>query len=110
MKLLAIGFLLLGLVISVFCFFYNYSWLGHQEPFFKIRPRGNYKADPNYDFWIYPGDTNRIFEKVRKSEYDSIEGLAYLLDPKVDIIVLQPTGTAAENSSPFRVYENIPIK
>lgn len=110
MKLTAWGLLLCGLAIFAFSFSYDYSWLARSNPYFLPRPKGNSIVNPNADYWVYPGDTDLNFYKKREPEFSSIQGLARLTNPKIDIIVLGPTGAIADNSTTFRTYENIPTK
>lgn len=108
MKLFAVGLLLLGLIIFVFCFSF-YQPIRRSEPFFIPRPQGNCATKADFDFWIYPGDSQLTFCRKGQAEY-SIQGLRRVHNLKVDLIVLGSTGSASGNSTPYRIYENVPAR
>jgi hypothetical protein len=108
MKLLALGLLSLGLVSFAF------SVWGIREsrrsgPSFRVRPQGIYASRPDNDYWVYPGEQGLEFANKIKDE-NSLKGLRSLDDLRVDMIVLGPTGGAADTLSPYRAYENVPFR
>jgi hypothetical protein len=108
MKLLALGLLSLGLVLFAFC-----VWGSRESPrsgpSFRVRPQGIHASQPENDYWVYPGAQGLEFYNKIKGE-NSLKGLRSLDDLRVDMIVLGPTGVAADTLSPYRVYENVQFR
>ncbi|MBI4763948.1 MAG: hypothetical protein HY787_05010 [Deltaproteobacteria bacterium] len=108
MKRLAIGLLVLGLFLSIFCFWlYRPSW--RPDPFLDFRPTGNAYANPDFDYWVFPGDKNLHFYNQVKGE-KSIKGFRSIHNLQVDVIVLGRTGESADRRPPYRIYNNLLVR
>jgi hypothetical protein len=108
MKLLALGLLSLGLVLFAFCV-WGIRESRRSGPSFRVRPQGIYASQPDKDYWVYPGEQGLEFYNKIKGE-NSVKGLRSFDDLHVDVIVLGPTGVAADTLSPYRVYENVQFR